>query len=90
MRVCPTGLVRAIICTFMHGYQNYLAQLLSSRSRSAIRTICSGRLKVKVTLEGQKINWSKTKLARAMICTFLHRLQNYLPQLLTWRSKSAI
>ena len=38
-------------CTFMHGFQNNLAQLLSSRSRSAIWKICSGKLKVKVTLD---------------------------------------
>ena len=30
------GLVRAITCTFMHGFQNNLAQLLPSRSRSDV------------------------------------------------------
>ena len=29
-------LVRAITCTFMHGFQNNFAQLLSLRRRSAI------------------------------------------------------
>ena len=29
--VCPSGFVQAITCTFMHGFQNNLAQLLSSR-----------------------------------------------------------
>ena len=35
----------------MHGFQNYLALL-------CIGNICSGKLKVKVTLEGQTIKWS--------------------------------
>ena len=51
-------LVRAITCTFMHRCQNSFAQLLSSKKRSAVRSICSRRLKVKVTLEGQMIKWS--------------------------------
>ena len=33
----------------MHGFQNNFAQLLSSRRRSAVRNVCSRRLKVKVT-----------------------------------------
>ena len=32
----PSGFVGAITCTFVHGFQNNLAQLFSSRSRSAI------------------------------------------------------
>ena len=42
---------RAITCTFMHGFQNNFAQLLSSRRR----TFFSGRLKVtsKGSNEGQ-------------------------------------
>ena len=51
-------LVRAITCTFMHGFQNVFAQLLPSRRRHAVRTFCSRRLKVKVTLDGQMIKWS--------------------------------
>ena len=51
-------LVRAITGTFMYGFQNNFAQLLSSRRRSAVRNICSRRLKVKFTLEGQMIKWS--------------------------------
>ena len=47
-----TELVRAITGTFMHGFQNNFAQLLSSRRRSVIQNICSRTLKVKVTLEG--------------------------------------
>ena len=42
----------------MHGFQNDWAQLLSLRSRSAIRSICLGGLKVKVTFEGQMVKWS--------------------------------
>ena len=49
---------RAITCTFMHGFQNNFAQLLSSRRRSAVLNICLCRLKIKVTLEGQMIKWS--------------------------------
>ena len=36
----------------MHGFQNNLAQLF-------IWNICSGRLKIKVTLEDQTVKWSK-------------------------------
>ena len=43
--------------TFVNGFQNNLAKLFSQRSSSAIRNICSGRLEVKVTLEGQMIKW---------------------------------
>ena len=39
----------AITFTFMHGFQNNLAQLF-------IWNICSDKLKVKVTLEGQTKN----------------------------------
>ena len=41
-------LVRAITCTFTHGFQNNFTQLLSSRRRSAIQNICLHRLKVEV------------------------------------------
>ena len=51
-------LVWAITGTFMHGFQNNFAQLLSSRRNSAVRNICSRRLMVKVTLEDQMIEWS--------------------------------
>ena len=44
-------LVWAITSTFMHEFQNNLALLV-------ICNICSGKLKVKVTLEGQAIKWS--------------------------------
>ena len=47
-----SGIVWAITCTFVHGFQNNLAQFLSSKSRSV------DRAKVKVTLEGQMIKWS--------------------------------
>ena len=39
--------VQAITCTFMHGFENNVAQLFSLRRRSAIWNICSDRLKVK-------------------------------------------
>ena len=55
----------------MHGFQNSFAQLLSSRRRSAVRNICSRRLKVKFTLEGQMIKWSQIELVRAITCTFM-------------------
>ena len=42
----------------IHGFQNNLAWLLCSRSKSAILNICSGILKVKVTLVFQMIKWS--------------------------------
>ena len=51
--------VWAITFTFMHGFQNNTAQMFSVRSRSAIRNICSDKLKVKVTLGAQTIKWSK-------------------------------
>ena len=44
-------LVRAKTSTFMQGFRNNMAQLF-------IRNIFSGKLKVKVTLEGQTIKWS--------------------------------
>ena len=34
--VRPSGFVRAITCTFMHGFQNNFAQLLPSRRKRAI------------------------------------------------------
>ena len=36
MSVCPSGFVRSITCTIMHGFQNNLAQLLPLRRGSAI------------------------------------------------------
>ena len=50
---CPV-----ITCTFVHGFQNNLALLFSLRCRGVIWNICSGRLKGKVTLEGQMMKWS--------------------------------
>ena len=34
----PSAFVRVITCTFVHGFQSNLAQMLSSRSRKAIKT----------------------------------------------------
>ena len=47
----------------MHGFQNKIAQLLSSRRKSDVQNICLYRLKVKVTLEGQMINGLKLSLS---------------------------
>ena len=32
----PSGFVQAVTCTFIHGFQNYLAQLFSLKSRKVI------------------------------------------------------
>ena len=56
----------------MHGFQNNMAQLLSSKRKSAVQNICLPRLKVKVTLEGQIIKWSEIELVRDITCTFMH------------------
>ena len=45
-------LVQALTPTFMQRLQNKLAQFISFMSSSVIYNICSGRWKVKVTLEG--------------------------------------
>ena len=71
-----SGFIQVIPCTFVHGIQNNLAQLASLRSKSAIRNICSGRLKVKVTHDGKMIKWSQIELVRAISCTFMHGFQN--------------
>ena len=44
--------------SLVDGFQNNLAQLFFLRSSSAFWNICLGRLKVKVTHEGQMIKWS--------------------------------
>ena len=74
--ICPAS-------TYVHGFQNNLAQLVSLRSKSAIGNICSGRLKVKVTLDDQMI---KIELVRAINCTFMHGFQNDLAQLFSSKS----
>ena len=65
-------LVRAITSTFMHGFQNNLAQLF-------IEKFISG-LKVKVILEGQMIKWSFIEPVRAITSTVMHGFQNNLAQ----------
>ena len=70
----------------MHGFlKNNLAELFFLGSSSAICNICSGRLKVKVTTEGQMI-----ELVRAISSTFMHGFQNNMAQLFSLRSKSVI
>ena len=66
----------------MHGFQNNFAQVFSFGSSSAILNICLGRLKFKVTLEGQMIKWSKIELVLAITSTFKHGFQNNFAQLL--------
>ena len=41
-------LFQAITCTFMHGFQNNMAQMFSLKSRSATEIFFSSTLKVKV------------------------------------------
>ena len=53
----------------MHGFQNDLALLF-------ICNICSGKLKFKVTLEGQMIKWSNIELVLSTISTFILGFQN--------------
>ena len=64
----------AISNTFMHVFQNNLAHLF-------ILNICLGRLKVKVTFEGQILKWYKTELVWTITSTFIHGFKNSLAQL---------
>ena len=57
--------VRAVSSTVIHEFKNNLAHLFSLRSCSASLNICSGRLKVKITLECSMKKWSYIELARA-------------------------
>ena len=66
-----SGFVWTITCTFVHGFQNNLAQ----------SSPCSGRLKVKNTLEGQVMKWSYIELVRAITSTFMHGFENNLAQI---------
>ena len=50
MRACASS---STTSTIMDGFQNNLTQLFSIMCRCAICNICSGRPKIKVTLEGQ-------------------------------------
>ena len=54
--------------------------------------ICSGRLKVKVTFEGQMIKWSEIELGWAIpvTSTFIYGFEHNLAQLFSLRSSSAI
>ena len=54
----------------MHGFQNYLTQMLSLGRRCHLKQFL-GRLKVKVTLEGH-IN----ELFSAITRTYMHGFQN--------------
>ena len=65
-----------ITLTFMHGFQKYLTQLLS---------FCSGRLKVKVTLDGHinELLWTITP-------TYMHGFQNNFAHVFSLKSRIAI
>ena len=56
----------------MHGSLSKLAQAISLTNRSAIWNICSGKLKVKVTLKSQMIKRSYIELVRAKTSVFMH------------------
>ena len=49
-----------------------------------------GRLKVKVTLKGQMIKWSKIELVRAITYTFMRGFKNNFAQVFSLRSSSAM
>ena len=71
---------KMVTYTFMHGFQNNLAQLLYLRSKSTIWNIYSGRWRSR----------SQLKLVQAITSTFMHGFQNNLAQLLALGSRSAI
>ena len=83
-------LVRAITPTFLFGFQNSFEQVFSLKSSSAIWNICLGRLKVKVTLEGQMIKWSYIELFGAITSTFMRGFENNFAQVFSLRSSSAM
>ena len=74
----------------MNGFQNSFAQVFSLRISSAIRNLCLGRLKVKVTLEGQRIKWSYIELAGAITSTFMHGFKNNFAQVFFLLSPLAV
>ena len=75
----------------MHGFQNNLAQWLSSRSGSVIGNICSCKLMVKVTLGRMYVHAGvrPSKFVQAITCTFMQGFQNNIAQLLSSRRRSA-
>ena len=75
--------VRTITSTNVDGFQNNLTQLFSITCRCAIWNICSGRSKVKVTLEGQIF-------VRTITPTILNRFQFKFAQLFSIKSRRAI
>ena len=91
MCVHPSRFNLAKTSIFVHGFQNYLAQLFSLRKSRAMRNTYSGRLQVKVTLWGQNDKMVVTNSVRCMCitCSFVHGFQKNLAQLLSSRSKSA-
>ena len=69
----------------MHGFQNYLTQLLSFWEEKCHLKHFLGRLTVKVTLEGH-IN----ELFWAITPTYKHGFQNNFAQVFSLKSRSAI
>ena len=69
MCVCmhPSRFFQAITFIFTDEFQNNLAQLFSLLSRSVIWKICSDRLMVKVTLEGQWLNCPKYSFSMPLL-----------------------
>ena len=69
----------------MHGFQNYLTQLLSLGEEKCDLKHLLGRLKVKVTLEGHinEIFWAITP-------TYMHGFQNNFAPVFPLKSRSDI
>ena len=63
----------AITNTFMRVFQKNLAVVHLKH--------LFGRLKVKVTFEGQMLKWSKIELVWAITSTFIHGFQDHLKHL---------
>lgn len=70
--------VLVITTTFMHGFSQNKAQLVFLRSSSAVWISCSGRLKTKVTHEGQRKKWSYTELIQTIISILMHGFLHYV------------
>ena len=82
--MCPSGFVRVITPTFMHGFQNYLTQVVLEEEKCHLKYFL-GRLNVKVTLEGHinELFWAITPI-------YMHGSQNNFAQVFSLKSQSAI
>ena len=81
--ICPSKFVRPITSTVVDGFQNNLTQLFFIMFRCAIWNIPSGRLKVKVTLEGKIF-------VQTITLTILDGFQYRFAQLFSIMSRCAI